>query len=143
MVSKDSLNRPDPNPRVIRPWGWFETLAEGVGYRVKRLLLEPGMRLSLQRHQHRCEHWVVVGGSGLLSLECEEFVASHGTTLFIPALALHRASAGMAGLVIVEVQRGRYLDEDDIERVADDHGRAPESAGKPEPDQVRSGLSGS
>ena len=66
----DSPGHDSPGPqRVVRPWGWFETLGEGPGYRVKRLLLLPGLRLSLQRHRHRCEHWVVVEGSGRLQLE--------------------------------------------------------------------------
>lgn len=106
-----------------RPWGWFETLAEGEGYRVKRLRLDAGRRISLQRHRHRCEHWVVVAGEG--SIECEGRLldAVVGTTLFIPVGVLHRASAGAVGLEIIEVQRGGLLSEDDIERFDDDFGR--------------------
>jgi mannose-6-phosphate isomerase len=128
MQTSGSGPEPDSVPsdgaaRVERPWGWFETLAEGPDYRVKRLQIQPAMRLSLQRHHHRCEHWVVVAGSGLLRLEEQELPAHPGTTLFIPVRALHRASAGPEPLVIVEVQRGDELREDDIERLADDHGR--------------------
>jgi mannose-6-phosphate isomerase-like protein (cupin superfamily) len=109
--------------RMQRPWGWFETLAEGEGYRVKRLRLDAGRRISLQRHRHRCEHWVVVAGEG--SIECEGRLldAVVGTTLFIPVGVLHRASAGAVGLEIIEVQRGGLLSEDDIERFDDDFGR--------------------
>ncbi len=110
--------------RVERPWGWFETLGEACGYRVKRLLIRAGRRISLQRHQHRCEHWVVVSGQGELELEGRRIQAVPGATLFIPSGAIHRASAsGEDDLVIVEVQRGEVLLEEDIERFEDDFGR--------------------
>jgi mannose-6-phosphate isomerase len=111
--------------RTERPWGWFETLSDGEGYLVKRLLIRAGRRISLQRHQHRCEHWVVVGGSGQLVLEGQPMAAGIGTTLFVPQGAWHRAAAGDSDLLIIEVQRGSVLREDDIERRADDFGRAP------------------
>jgi mannose-6-phosphate isomerase len=106
-----------------RPWGWFETLGDGLDYRVKRLCIRAGQRLSLQRHHHRCEHWVVVAGCGLLECAGTLSEAAAGTTLFIPLGAVHRATATSADLVIVEVQRGASLSEDDIERLADDYGR--------------------
>lgn len=106
-----------------RPWGWFETLGDGPGYRVKRLCIRAGGRLSLQRHRHRCEHWVVVSGHGQLECDATVTEAAAGTTLFIPLGAVHRATATSADLVIVEVQRGAPLSEDDIERLADDYGR--------------------
>jgi mannose-6-phosphate isomerase len=106
-----------------RPWGWFETLGEGPGYRVKRLCLRPGQRLSRQRHHHRCEHGVVVAGRGQLECEGQLTDATAGTQLFIPVGAVHRASATDHALVIVEVQRGDPLEESDIERLADDYGR--------------------
>lgn len=107
-----------------RPWGWFETLASGEGYLVKRLCIASGRRISLQRHRHRSEHWVVVGGSGVLELEGQTIPASPGTTLHVPQGAWHRAAAGPEDLLIVEVQRGALLREEDIERCADDFGRA-------------------
>ena len=121
-----------PALRVERPWGWFETLIDappsspadgGGGYAVKRLWISPCCRISLQRHHHRSEHWVVVSGYG--ELECGDgpITAQPGTTLFVPVGAIHRASAGAEGLLIVEVQRGDELREDDIERVEDDYGR--------------------
>ena len=106
-----------------RPWGWFETLGDGAGYRVKRLCVRVGQRLSRQRHHHRCEHWVVVGGNGLLECDGSRIEARAGTELFIPVGTIHRATATSADLVIVEVQRGDLLSEDDIERLADDYGR--------------------
>ena len=109
--------------RSERPWGWFETLGEGPGYRVKRLCVLAGRRLSRQRHHHRCEHWVVVGGDGQLECGDARIDAATGTTLFIPLGTVHRATASSTDLVIVEVQRGALLSEDDIERLADDYGR--------------------
>ena len=109
--------------RSERPWGWFETLAEGEGYRVKRLWLHAGRRISLQRHHHRCEHWVVVAGQGTIECDGRMLAAAVGTTVFIPVGGLHRASAGAEALEIIEVQRGSLLSEDDIERFDDDFGR--------------------
>jgi mannose-6-phosphate isomerase len=121
-----------PPLRVERPWGWFETLVyappasppdRGGAYAVKRLWISPRCRISLQRHNHRSEHWVVVSGHGELECGDEPIAAQPGTTLFVPVGAIHRASAGAEGLLIVEVQRGDELREDDIERVEDDYGR--------------------
>jgi mannose-6-phosphate isomerase-like protein (cupin superfamily) len=106
-----------------RPWGWFETLGEGPGYLVKRLCVQAGRRISRQRHRHRCEHWVVVAGNGQLECAGALVAAVAGTSLFIPLGAVHRATAGDQDLLIVEVQRGEQLREDDIERLADDFGR--------------------
>ncbi len=111
--------------RVERPWGWFESLGSGEGYQVKRLCIHAGQRISLQRHRHRLEHWVVVEGDGELECEGTRLAASPGTTLLVPCGAVHRASAGGSDLLIVEVQRGALLSEDDIERLADDYARAP------------------
>ena len=112
-------------PRQERPWGWFETLGGGSGYLLKRLCIVAGRRISRQRHRQRCEHWVVVAGDGWLECEGRRLEAREGSTLFIPVGAVHRASAGRTDLVIIEVQRGELLSEDDIERLADDFGRVP------------------
>ena len=110
-----------------RPWGWFETLGSGEGYLVKRLCIRAGQRISLQRHRHRLEHWVVVAGSGELECDGQRLPAAAGTTLLVPCGAVHRASAGPDDLLIVEVQRGSTLSEDDIERLADDYQRCSAS----------------
>ncbi|MCX5938745.1 MAG: phosphomannose isomerase type II C-terminal cupin domain [Cyanobium sp. LacPavin_0920_WC12_MAG_62_9] len=110
--------------RVERPWGWFENLGNGDGYLVKRLLIRSGARISLQKHRHRSEHWVVVAGEGLLQIDGDTVPATPGTSVFIPQGSLHRATAGSRDLVLVEVQRGAVLREDDIERFDDDFGRA-------------------
>lgn len=109
--------------RVVRPWGWYETISSGEGYLVKRLWLSAGCRISLQRHNHRSEHWIVVNGEGLLTLDDTTIKAERGTTLFVPQGARHRAEAGAVALEIVEVQRGDLLSESDIERFQDDFGR--------------------
>lgn len=126
-TSPELQQNPSPsilqNGRVERPWGWFEGLGSGEGYQVKRLLVRAGHRISLQRHQHRSEHWVVVSGDGWLECDGSSTPAEAGTCLAIPQGAIHRASAAANDLLIVEVQHGRWLSEDDIERLSDDYGR--------------------
>ena len=112
--------------RCIRPWGWYENLGSGEGYLVKQLWIAPGQRLSLQRHKHRLEHWYVAAGEGRISLDGEQLEASLGSSFDVPCGCVHRASAGPLGLLIVEIQRGSLLSEADIERFADDYGRAEE-----------------
>ena len=122
-ASPDLQSSVSGHERSERPWGWFETLAEGEGYRVKRLWLHAGRRISLQRHRHRCEHWVVVAGQGTVECDGQQLSAAAGTTVFIPVGGLHRATAGAEALEIIEVQRGSLLSEEDIERFDDDFGR--------------------
>ena len=131
--------------RQQRPWGWFEILAVGDGYLVKRLCIHAGQRISLQRHHHRSEHWVVVAGQGELECEGKLIAAGPGTSLEVPCTATHRCSAGAIDLIIVEVQRSALIreasiqcseadierseadierSEADIERLADDYGRS-------------------
>ena len=109
--------------RVHRPWGWYETLTNGDGYLIKRLWIDPGQRLSLQRHQHRLEHWYVASGSGDVSLDGQQLQAHPGSSFDVACGCVHRATAGTEGLLIIEIQRGSILREDDIERFADDYGR--------------------
>ncbi|MFM7269528.1 MAG: phosphomannose isomerase type II C-terminal cupin domain [Cyanobium sp.] len=117
--------------RVHRPWGWYETLVIDTeaaergraGYGVKRLWIQAAQRISLQCHRQRSEHWIVVAGSGLLECGAVRIEATPGITLEVPVGAIHRATAGSDGLLIIEVQRGVVLQEDDIERFADDYGR--------------------
>ena len=113
----------ETNTRVLRPWGWYEDLLEGPEYKLKRLWLNPGQRLSLQRHQHRSENWTVAEGEGALLCDDTWSEASAGTTLHIPCGAIHRAKAGDQGLLLIEVQHGALLREEDIERLQDDFGR--------------------
>ena len=109
--------------RVERPWGWFEELLEAPGYKIKRLLVRSNRQLSLQRHQHRSESWTVVSGEGMLLCDETWTTALPGVMLKIPKKSIHRAKGGAQDLVILEVQHGEVLQEDDIERLQDDYGR--------------------
>ena len=115
--------------RVIRPWGWYETLTSGDGYLIKRLWIDADQRLSLQRHQHRLEHWYVAAGSGHVSLDGQQLQAHPGSSFDVACGCVHRATAGDGGLLIIEIQRGSILSEDDIERLADDYGRVRAAVG--------------
>jgi len=107
-----------------RPWGSYTVLEEGEGWKVKRIDVKPGARLSYQRHGRRTEHWMVVAGRARVTLDDEVRELAPGDTVDIPAGTAHRIeSRGDALLTFVEIQRGDYLGEDDIERLADDYGR--------------------
>ncbi len=109
---------------VERPWGSYTVLETGRGYKIKRIVLKPGARLSLQRHGRRSEHWVVVEGVAKVTRESETFVIQTNESTDIPIGAKHRLeNPGTGMLQIIEVQNGEYLEEDDIERFDDDYGR--------------------
>lgn len=109
-----------------RPWGSYTVLDEADGYKVKRIEVLPGKRLSYQKHTHRTEHWFVVQGIGKVTLNGDEVLLEPGQVIDIPVLAPHRIeNPGLELLVFIEVQRGDYLGEDDIERLQDDFGRLP------------------
>lgn len=109
-----------------RPWGRWLVVDVGPGFVVKRITVRPGQRLSLQRHRHREEHWIVVAGTAQVVLGEESFVLEAGGTARIPVGATHRiANPGMVDVVFIEVQRGALLTEDDIERLDDAYGRIP------------------
>ncbi len=110
--------------RDERPWGYYEVVDEGTGFRVKRICVRAGQRLSYQRHRRRSEHWCVVAGSGLVTLDGVDRRIEPGGTVDIPVGLAHRvASTGDVDLVFIEVQTGGYFGEDDIERLSDDYGR--------------------
>ncbi|MGY6631691.1 MAG: mannose-1-phosphate guanylyltransferase/mannose-6-phosphate isomerase [Wenzhouxiangella sp.] len=110
---------------VHRPWGSYTVLEDADDCKVKRLVVRPGGILSLQRHQHRNEHWTVVAGEGAVQLGDETFLLKAGQTVEISAGTLHRLeNPGREDLHIIEVQTGRYFGEDDIERLEDVYGRA-------------------
>jgi mannose-6-phosphate isomerase len=107
-----------------RPWGRYEVLQEGATYKVKSIHVNPGKRLSYQRHQKRSEHWYVTDGSGEVTLDGKVQVVSQGSIIEIPQGMLHRISnTGNSELILIEVQTGSYFGEDDIERIEDDFGR--------------------
>ncbi len=110
--------------RVYRPWGFYETLILGERFQVKRIMVEPGRRLSLQKHFHRAEHWVVVAGSALVTRDGEERLVHENESIYLPLGAVHRLeNPGRIALTLIEVQSGSYLGEDDIVRLDDSYGR--------------------
>jgi len=107
-----------------RPWGNYTILDEGAGFKVKRIEVKPGKRLSYQKHARRAEHWYVVTGQARVTLDGREIDLSAGEAVDIPLGAAHRVqNPGEEPLVFVEVQRGDYFGEDDIVRLEDDYGR--------------------
>ena len=110
-----------------RPWGTFTVLDEADGFKVKRIEVFPGKRLSYQKHAQRAEHWVVVQGTARVTLDDRDIIVAAGEAIDIAIGAAHRVeNPGRETLVFIEVQRGGYLGEDDIVRLQDDFGRAPE-----------------
>ncbi|MBN8448994.1 MULTISPECIES: mannose-1-phosphate guanylyltransferase/mannose-6-phosphate isomerase [Candidatus Accumulibacter] len=109
---------------VHRPWGSYEGLAHGPRYQVKRILVKPGASLSLQKHHHRAEHWVVVKGTAVIVRGDQSLLLSENESTYIPLGVVHRLeNPGKIDLEIVEVQSGSYLGEDDIVRLDDSYGR--------------------
>lgn len=114
----------DDHPRVPRPWGHFEVLAEGPSFKVKRLMVRPGCSLSLQIHQHRAEHWVVVAGTADIINGDKALQLTVNQSTYIPKQTRHRLkNPGNSPLYVIEVQSGEYLGEDDIERLEDEYQR--------------------
>jgi len=110
--------------RDERPWGMFQVLTEGDGYKVKRIQVNPGHRISLQMHQSRSEHWVIVKGEASVTIGDNDFSLHANQDALIPARTKHRvANKGSEQLVFIEVQCGAYLGEDDITRFEDDYDR--------------------
>lgn len=113
-------------PKAHRPWGWFERLVTGDQFQVKRIHVHPGAALSLQSHDHRAEHWVVVEGTADVTLDGQQRRLEPNQSAYIPIGARHRlANPGDAPLVVIEVQTGSYLGEDDITRFDDAYAREP------------------
>lgn len=111
--------------RSWRPWGWFQTIDDGARYRVKHIQVNPGAKLSLQKHWHRSEHWVVVTGTALVTCGDKVFTLRENESTFIPAGTVHRLeNPGKLPLRMIEVQSGEYVGEDDIVRIDDAYGRA-------------------
>jgi mannose-6-phosphate isomerase len=108
-----------------RPWGAYEVLADEPTHKVKRLTVQPGQRLSYQRHARRAEHWFVVAGEGVVTLDGFDHAVAPGSAIDVPCGVAHRIrSTGDAALVFIEVQHGDSFAEDDIERLDDDYGRS-------------------
>ncbi|WP_031567021.1 mannose-1-phosphate guanylyltransferase/mannose-6-phosphate isomerase [Legionella wadsworthii] len=124
-LNKDHHQLTQDHQRVSRPWGYYEILAEGSSFKVKRLMVKPGARLSLQMHQHRAEHWVVVSGTAEVINDNQTIHLSVNQSTYIAQNTLHRLSnPGNEPLYVIEVQSGDYLGEDDIKRFDDLYARA-------------------
>jgi len=112
-----------------RPWGNYTVLDEADNYKVKRIEVLPNKRLSYQKHAHRAEHWMVVGGTAKVTLDGKEITVPTGGVIDIAVGAAHRIeNVGAEKLVFIEIQRGSYLGEDDIQRLQDDFGRTQEKS---------------
>ena len=110
--------------RMYRPWGYYQSIDQGARYQVKRIVVRPGGRLSLQKHYHRAEHWVVVSGTAEVTVGDKVLVLTENQSTYIPLGEVHRlANPGKMPLEIIEVQSGSDLGEDDIVRYDDSYGR--------------------
>ena len=111
--------------RAYRPWGYYESLIQGDRFQVKRIVVTPGHKLSLQKHFHRAEHWVVVQGAALVTRDAEEILIRENESIYLPLGCVHRLeNPGRIPLTLIEVQAGSYLGEDDIVRLEDTYGRS-------------------
>jgi mannose-1-phosphate guanylyltransferase / mannose-6-phosphate isomerase len=123
LKSKD-IDQAEIFPKDHRPWGWFESLALGDCFQVKRICVKPGAALSLQSHEYRSEHWIVVEGTAKVTIEDEIKLVTEGQSVFVPLGAKHRMeNRGKAPMLLIEVQIGTYLGEDDIIRYEDVYSR--------------------
>lgn len=117
-------------PKDHRPWGWFESLATGSRFQVKRIVVHPGASLSLQSHHHRSEHWIVVEGTAKVTIDSEVTLVSENQSVYIPLGSKHRMeNPGKVPMVLIEVQTGSYLGEDDIIRFEDVYARGQGAKG--------------
>jgi mannose-1-phosphate guanylyltransferase / mannose-6-phosphate isomerase len=117
-------------PRDYRPWGWFESLVVGPRFQVKRIVVHPGAALSLQSHHHRAEHWIVVEGTARVTVDDDVRLVSENQSVYIPLGTRHRLeNPGKLPMVLIEVQTGSYLGEDDITRYDDVYARGQDVRG--------------
>ena len=123
-LKKQNRKEVNENLTMYRPWGSYTVLAKGNGYKVKRITVKPGEKLSLQMHYHRSEHWTVINGTGKLTLDDKVIIFRENESTYIPIGVKHRLeNPGQLPLTIIEVQNGKYLGEDDIVRFDDVYGR--------------------
>jgi mannose-1-phosphate guanylyltransferase/mannose-1-phosphate guanylyltransferase/mannose-6-phosphate isomerase len=124
LLKKKSVSQAERFLRDYRPWGWFETLALGPRFQVKRIVVHPGASLSLQRHFHRSEHWIVVQGTAKVTVDDTVQTVSENQSVYVPLGAAHRMeNPGKLPMILIEVQTGSYLGEDDIVRLEDAYAR--------------------
>ena len=124
QLQKQSRSEPNLHRKVHRPWGWYDCIDEGENFKVKRINVKPGASLSLHKHAHRAEHWIVVKGQALVTCGASVTNLVENQSTYIPLGAVHRLqNPGTTDLEIIEVQSGAYLGEDDIVRLQDNYGR--------------------
>ena len=124
LLKINNISQAETSPKDYRPWGWFESLVLGQSFQVKRIFVKPGAALSLQSHKYRSEHWVVVEGIAKVTVNEEVKFISEGQSVYIPLGAVHRMeNTSKKPMVLIEVQTGSYLGEDDIVRYEDLYAR--------------------
>ena len=124
-LKSKSARQAEAFPKDHRPWGWFESLVIGQRFQVKRIHVHPGAALSLQSHHHRSEHWIVVEGTAKVTVGDEVTLVGENQSVYIPLGAKHRMeNPGKVPMVLIEVQTGSYLGEDDIIRYEDVYARS-------------------
>ena len=120
----DKRTEPNIHTKVYRPWGFYDSIETGDGFQVKRIMVKPGAKLSLQKHNHRSEHWVVVSGCATIICGQEKFTMQKNQSTFIPNGEVHRLeNHGDIPLEIIEIQTGQILKETDIVRYKDVYDR--------------------
>ena len=126
VLRKEQRREATEHKRIYRPWGYYQSINSGPRYQVKRIVVSPGRRLSLQKHFHRAEHWVVVKGTAEVTRNGEVQMVHENESIFLPIGVVHRlANPGKINLELIEVQTGSYLGEDDIVRLEDAYNRPP------------------
>ncbi len=124
QLQEEGRTEADEHLTIYRPWGSYTILEKGPRYKIKRIVVNPGEKLSLQKHYHRSEHWVVVKGTARVTIGEKEVFIHENESAFVPKSTLHRLeNPGRVPLEIIEVQNGEYVEEDDIERFDDRYGR--------------------
>lgn len=124
LLKKNNVAQAEIFPKDYRPWGWFESLVLGSRFQVKRICVKPGAALSLQSHKHRSEHWIVVEGNAKVTIGNDVKIITEGQSVYVPLKAKHRMeNPGNDPMVLIEVQIGTYLGEDDIVRYEDTYNR--------------------
>ena len=125
LLKTKNIEQAETFPKDHRPWGWFESLVRSDGFQVKRIHVKPGAALSLQSHKYRSEHWIVVEGVATVTIAGETKLVNAGESVFVPLGAVHRMqNLASEPMVLIEVQLGVYLGEDDITRYEDNYARS-------------------
>ena len=124
LESSSNLTKNHLSETEERPWGKFHIIAKGKGYQIKEIIVKTGKKMSLQRHKNRSEYWQVIDGTGMVYLEDSKFKLEKNDNIFIPQGDIHRLeNIGQNHLILIEIQIGKEISEDDIERLEDDFGR--------------------